>query len=120
MTQEEYRSICREVKELTPHAYPMIGGDGKPSKNQFQIITSAATVFQSYDSVCAVYYPDIKQLFIGDYWNYDETTREYLSLFVFDHCMDLAFKIGGHAKGFEGNMRAAIDCGEVIYVEGLK
>lgn len=50
------------------------------NKNQFIIRTDEGVVFQSYDSVIAIYKNGV--LTLGCDWDYSNTTRKHLYLFI--------------------------------------
>lgn len=52
------------------------------SKNQFILEDNKKRVFQSYNSTILTYNKDKKALFLGKDWDYSNTTRKYLYLFI--------------------------------------
>lgn len=58
----------------------LINDNGNPAANQFVINTPNAVYFQSYDSVvCKV---KGGQVTLSDYWDYSNTTRKHLYIFL--------------------------------------
>lgn len=83
----------------------LINDRGNSAANQFVINTTNGTYFQSYDSVVAKV--DNKgNLFLSQYWDYSNTTRKHLYIFLRNH--------GFHAYCTAKDMRKAIKDGEVI------
>ena len=52
------------------------------SKNQFILEDNKKAIFQSYNSIILQYNKEKKSLFLGKDWNYSNTTRKYLYLFI--------------------------------------
>lgn len=85
----------------------LMNDNGNYGANQFVIETTNATYFQSYDSVVAKV--DNKgNLFLSQNWDYSNTTRKHLYIFLRNH----GFRAYCTAK----DMRKAIKDGEVILV----
>lgn len=57
------------------------------NKNQFVITTPKATYFQSYESVVAKYDHKTNTLFVNKDWDYSNTTRKHLYIFVCEYCI---------------------------------
>ena len=55
------------------------------NKNQFIIIDGQKIYFQSYGSMIACYDDETKKLTLGKNWNYSNTTRKHLYLFLIDY-----------------------------------
>ena len=94
------------------------------NKNQF-IITdneSRKTIFQSYESKIAEIDKDGKLTLFSD-WDYSNTTRKHLYLFLSDYrhnmAYDLRHKIGGvlDSKNKRKALQSLIDGGEIAYKE---
>lgn len=56
------------------------------NKNQFVIETEKDLYFQSYDSVCARYNKDNNFLYLNKDWDYSNTTRKHLYIFITEWC----------------------------------
>ena len=58
----------------------LINDNGNPAANQFIIKTKKATYFQSYNSVvCKL---DGKNVILSSNWDYSNTTRKHLYIFL--------------------------------------
>lgn len=62
--------------------YSLKGRTGEAVRNQYVIESGRQVVFQSYNSVCAVYNRDTKTLTLGEDWNRSATTRKHFWQFV--------------------------------------
>ena len=62
----------------------LINDNNNPAANQFVIKTPNGIYFQSYDSVVAFYDNDHK-LYLGRDWDYSNTTRKHLYIFIRDY-----------------------------------
>ena len=56
------------------------------NKNQFMIETPKATYFQSYNSIVAKYDHQKATLSVNKDWDYSNTTRKHLYIFVCEYC----------------------------------
>jgi len=56
------------------------------NKNQFVIETNEKRYFQSYDSLVAIYDKQKQTLLLGRDWDYSNTTKKHLYIFIFDYC----------------------------------
>lgn len=56
------------------------------NKNQFLIIGDNFKVFQSYDSLIAIYNVDDGSIILGCDWDYSNTTKKHLYIFMDDYC----------------------------------
>ncbi len=56
------------------------------NKNQFIYDDDNKAIFQSYDSVIAIYNKKTLSLKLGKDWDYNNTTRKHLLLFIHDFC----------------------------------
>jgi len=66
---------------------------GRPVTNQFTIITSDGTYFQSYDSVIA-FRDNNRKITLDDYyWDYSRTTGKYRNEFLGEGIADTRAKI---------------------------
>jgi hypothetical protein len=58
----------------------LINDNGNPAANQFIVKTKKATYFQSYESVvCKL---DGNNIVLSDDWDYSNTTRKHLYMFL--------------------------------------
>lgn len=55
------------------------------NKNQFLFYDDRKLIFQSYDSIIAEIDKKTGELFFGNDWNYSNTTRKHLYLFLSDY-----------------------------------
>lgn len=55
------------------------------NKNQFIMDDDKKIVFKSYNSIIAVIDKKTGELFFGNDWNYSNTTRKHLYLFLSDY-----------------------------------
>lgn len=62
--------------------YSLEGRTGEAVRNQYVVETGRQVVFQSYNSVCAVYNRDTRTLTLGEDWNRSATTRKYFWQFM--------------------------------------
>lgn len=61
----------------------LINDNNNAAANQFVIRTKKATYFQSYDSVvCKI---QNGKVIVSDYWDYSNTTRKHLYIFLRDY-----------------------------------
>ena len=56
------------------------------NKNQYLIDSKDFRFFQSYGSLIAIYDKENRQLTVGSLWNYSNTTRKHLYIFIKDYC----------------------------------
>lgn len=56
------------------------------NKNQFLIETPKDLYFQSYDSVVARYNKASHTLYLNKNWDYSNTTRKHLYIFINEYC----------------------------------
>jgi hypothetical protein len=63
----------------------IINDNGNAASNQFIINTPKATYFQSYDSVVAKIDEKRGNLILSDNWDYSNTTRKHLYIFLRMH-----------------------------------
>lgn len=54
------------------------------NKNQFIIRQGDLCIFQSYESICAIYNIETRQLTLGRDWDYSRTTMKHLYIFIHD------------------------------------
>ena len=56
------------------------------NKNQFLLETEKGSYFQSYRSIVAFYNPYKRELTLGINWDYSNTTRKHLYIFISEYC----------------------------------
>ena len=56
------------------------------NKNQFVLSTEKGKYFQSYNSLVAFYDYDKRTLTLGQHWDYSQTTRKHLYIFINEYC----------------------------------
>lgn len=71
------------------------------NKNQFVITSKESVAFQSYNSVVATIEKGV--LTLGRHWDYSNTTRKHLYLFLDEYCYNVWSKVRN-----EPNIRKAI------------
>lgn len=89
---------------------------GRPVENQFCINNGGVYYFQSYDSICAIYYYNAEKrqrvLKLGCYWDYSRTTLKYLR--------EWGLEIGCNLTSLSSaEIRKAIKEGRIEYEEDL-
>ena len=52
------------------------------NKNQFIMEDDKKIIFQSYDSIIAIYNKKKETIILGKNWNYSNTTRKHLYIFI--------------------------------------
>ncbi len=62
--------------------YNLLGRSGRAVPNQFVVENNQTIIFQSYESICAIYYKNTKKLAFGEDWDYSRTTVKYLHQFL--------------------------------------
>ena len=73
------------------------------NKNQFIMNDEKKIVFQSYDSIIAEIDKKTGELFFGNDWNYSNTTRKHLYLFLSDYKYEIGADLYAviFRRGFE-------------------
>lgn len=56
------------------------------NKNQFMIEDEEKRYFQSYESLVAIYDKNTRHLTLGRDWNYSNTTKKHLYIFINEYC----------------------------------
>lgn len=85
------------------------------NKNQFIIIDGQKTYFQSYESTIACYDDETKKLTLGKDWNYSNTTRKHLYLFI-DYYTNIYLN---NQKNKSAYIQSLIDLKVINYDESL-
>ena len=86
--------------------------------NQFVITSGNKKIFQSYDSVCAVWDTENLTLTLGRDWDYSNTTLRHLYLFIDRICNRLA--LGLPYRPNKKDIQKAIKEGRIAYDEDLR
>lgn len=83
---------------------------GRPVANQFVIEHDGKVYFQSYNSRCAVV--DNGKLTLGSDWDYSNTTRKYLYIFMREYAY-MTWCALPTGKSGSDSIRKAIDAGKI-------
>jgi len=75
------------------------------NKNQFLLSSASALIFQSYESIIAYYDKQKQELTLFSDWNYSQTTRKHLYIFMLNYC---AWTFG-EIVAYTNNKRRAIE-----------
>ena len=86
--------------------------------NQFVITSGSKKIFQSYESVCAIYDTEECTLTLGRNWDYSNTTLRHLYLFIDRVCNTYALGLPYHPK--KKDIQKAINKGAIAYDEDLR
>ena len=90
----------------------IIADSGYAARNQFQITTPKAYFFQSYNSVVCRIDRNTKKITLSQHWDYSDTTRRYLYIFLRNHgYSDL---LNRNRKNKANTIRKAIANNEII------
>ena len=60
--------------------------------NQFGFVSDEKSVFQSYNSICAIIDWEKSIIKLGRDWDYSKTTMKHLRAFFYDNCINLNCK----------------------------
>lgn len=86
------------------------------NKNQFQIDLGEKIVLQSYESVVAVYDYRTRVLTLGSDWDYSNTTRKHVYMFMWEKAgIDLSM-----TSNKRKYVQKLIDNGEIHYSDDLE
>lgn len=98
----------------------MTGRTGNPVVNQYVLsVVGGGYAFQSYNSKIAMYDFDTDELILGRDWDHSVTTLKYLWKFLNEYAPRFVKIVNAHGKRTGAqNIRAAIDAGEIILLEG--
>ena len=90
------------------------------NKNQFIIEDEEhqKIYFQSYESIIAIWDRNSETLTLGHDWDYSQTTRKHLYLFINDYCFVEGFDIDSKTK--RQDVQKLIDGGAIKYDKNLK
>lgn len=84
----------------------LINNNGNAARNQFVIKHNGSVYFQSYDSVVAKYEDGV--LTLTRYWDYSNTTRKHLYIFINDYCYGYSGNRESILKGLrDGSIKMA-------------
>lgn len=106
----------KQVKNATMQAFKKVHIKQLDHVNQFIIDSDDFRIFQSYNSLIAIYDKVNHQLILGCDWDYSNTTLKHLYLFIKDYCYiaeldNLLYK----ASNKKAAMYKAIKNGLVLY-----
>lgn len=87
------------------------------NKNQFIITSKESVVFQSYDSIIAIKEND--KLTLGRHWDYSNTTRKHLYLFLDEYCYNVWSKVK-NAPSIKQAIQKLIDEKQINYDSDLQ
>ena len=86
------------------------------NKNQFEIDLGAKVVLQSYESVVAMYDYAERVLTLGRDWDYSDTTRRHVYMFMWEKAgIDLSMTCNKRKY-----VQKLIDNGDIHYSENLE
>lgn len=91
---------------------------GENVKNQYIIVCDNKYIFQSYNSIIAIYDEDTKKLTFGIDWNYSITTLKYLYQFLRKYCYFIYSNLPA-GKSKKDTLQKAINAGIIEYNEGM-
>lgn len=90
------------------------------NKNQFVIESNERVVFQSYQSTCATIDKTGQHLTLGRDWDYSQTTRKHLYLFIETYCYNITILKALECNNKREAIQKLIDNNKIIYDEDLK
>lgn len=92
------------------------------NKNQFIIKDQKRGLyyFQSYDSLIAVYDTNNKVLTLGIDWNYSNTTRKHLYIFIDEYCNTKELNLLRYAKNKRAYIKDLINAKFIKYDSDLQ
>jgi hypothetical protein len=83
------------------------------NKNQFIIRDENKTVFQSYNSIIAIY--ENRKLTLGIDWDYSHTTQKHLYLFINDYVSIKELDVLNQKKNKRAYIQKLIDTNIISY-----
>lgn len=89
------------------------------NKNQFVIESNERVTFQSYQSTCATIDNTGQHLTLGKDWNYSNTTRKHLYLFIDAYCYNISILKALDETNKQKAIQKLIDSGIIKYDETL-
>lgn len=104
---------CKQLKKA--HVYQL------ENKNQFIIEIDGFRCFQSYNSLVAVYNCATHELTLGYDWDYSNTTKKHLYIFINEYCAleklsDALFDSKNKTK----TINSFIKAGLILYDENMR
>ena len=89
------------------------------NKNHFIITSNERVTFQSYDSTVATIDNTGRLLTLGKDWDYSNTTRKHLYLFIEEYCYNITILKALECNNKRGAIQKLIDSGIINYDENL-
>lgn len=103
----------------TMHVIPLKSPrSGRPVANQYVMASGNTVLFQSYESLIAIYDKESCTLTLGKDWDYSVTTMKYLNQFLREYCYLVYRKLPDGKSGAD-SIRKAIKSGLIIYDENM-
>lgn len=91
---------------------------GRPVANHYVMASGNTFLFQSYESLIAVYDKESCTLTLGKDWDYSVTTMKYLNQFLREYCYLVYRKLPDGKSGAD-SIRKAINRGLIVYDESM-
>ncbi len=89
------------------------------NKNQFVIEERERIIFQSYESIVAIYESRSQLLILGRDWDYSRTTTKHLYLFINDYVCNKEIEEVNNRTNKREYIQKLIDNGIIKYDENL-
>lgn len=89
------------------------------NKNQFVIEEGERIIFQSYESIIAIYESRSQSLTLGRDWAYSRTTTKHLYLFINDYVYNKEIEEVNNRTNKREYIQKLIDNGIIKYDENL-
>ena len=90
------------------------------NKNQFLIISDGFYYFQSYGSLVAVYDRNKQELVLGCDYDYSNTTRKHLYIFINSVCAYKYYELIANKRNKRKAIENAIKTGLIKYDENMQ
>lgn len=89
------------------------------NKNQFVIEEGERIIFQSYESIIAIYESRSQLLILGRDWDYSRTTTKHLYLFINDYICNKEIEEVNNRTNKREYIQKLIDNGVIKYDKNL-
>lgn len=89
------------------------------NKNQFVIEEEKRIIFQSYESIIAIYESRSQLLILGRDWDYSRTTAKHLYLFINDYICNKEIEEVNNRTNKREYIQKLIDNGVIKYDKNL-
>lgn len=89
------------------------------NKNQFVIEEGKRIIFQSYESIIAIYESRSQLLILGRDWDYSRTTTKHLYLFINDYICNKEIEEVNNRTNKREYIQKLIDNGVIKYDKNL-